>query len=201
MWCLQKGVGEHSILCMECRRWVHKRCNGISGKLKNNVDFHCRERGWESHLGGWEWPLSVNFAERSCDWALCEVLNVFPSSAIWATHLVREEVWRRRQEPEWDVLGQSSRSYLLSFFSFPNYKFSRGHPLKISIPLTKLNSRKFFFASRVILAWNSLPETTVMLHPHSVSNTICTTRFLEISNFSSCYYVVTITYHNIYPTT
>ena len=31
-------------------------------------------------------------------------------------------------------------------FSFPNYKFSRGHPLKISVPLTKLNTRKFIFA-------------------------------------------------------
>ena len=27
---------------MECLRWVHKRCSGISGKLKSNVDYHCR---------------------------------------------------------------------------------------------------------------------------------------------------------------
>ena len=27
---------------MECLRWVHKRCSGISGKIKSNVDFHCR---------------------------------------------------------------------------------------------------------------------------------------------------------------
>ena len=27
-------------------------------------------------------------------------LNVLLSSAIWATHLGRKEVWRRRQEPE-----------------------------------------------------------------------------------------------------
>ena len=38
----RKGVSDNSILCMECRRWVHKRCSGISGKLKSNVDFHCR---------------------------------------------------------------------------------------------------------------------------------------------------------------
>ena len=38
----RKGVVDSSILCMECRRWVHKRCSGISGKLKSNVDFHCR---------------------------------------------------------------------------------------------------------------------------------------------------------------
>ena len=22
--------------------WVHKRCSGITGRLKSNVDFHCR---------------------------------------------------------------------------------------------------------------------------------------------------------------
>ena len=38
----RKGVGDNSIFCMECRRWVHKRCSGISGKLRSNVDYHCR---------------------------------------------------------------------------------------------------------------------------------------------------------------
>ena len=38
----RKGVGDNSILCVECLRWVHKRCSGISGKLKSNEDFHCR---------------------------------------------------------------------------------------------------------------------------------------------------------------
>ena len=36
-----KGVGVNSIRCIECLGWVHKRCSGISGKLKGNVDFHC----------------------------------------------------------------------------------------------------------------------------------------------------------------
>ena len=38
----REGVGNNSIFCVECRRWVHKRCSGISGKLKSNADFHCR---------------------------------------------------------------------------------------------------------------------------------------------------------------
>ena len=38
----RKGVGKNSILCAKCLKWVHKRCSGISGKLKN-VDFHCRK--------------------------------------------------------------------------------------------------------------------------------------------------------------
>ena len=38
----RKGVASNSIRCVECLRWVHKRCSGISGKLKSNVDFHCR---------------------------------------------------------------------------------------------------------------------------------------------------------------
>ena len=38
----RKGVGNNSISCVKCLKWVHKRCSGISGKLKSNVDFHCR---------------------------------------------------------------------------------------------------------------------------------------------------------------
>ena len=38
----RKGVPSKTILCMVCRRWVHKKCSGISGKLKNNIDFHCK---------------------------------------------------------------------------------------------------------------------------------------------------------------
>ena len=45
----RKGVGDksifcvdNSIFCVECHRWVHKRCSGISGKLKSNADYHCR---------------------------------------------------------------------------------------------------------------------------------------------------------------
>ena len=29
------------LLCVACHSWVHKRCSGISGRLMNNVDFHC----------------------------------------------------------------------------------------------------------------------------------------------------------------
>ena len=43
----RKGVRDNSILCnsilcMQCLRWVHKRCSGISGRLQSNIDFHCR---------------------------------------------------------------------------------------------------------------------------------------------------------------
>ena len=38
----RKGVGNNSILSVECVRWVHKICSGFSGRLKRTVDFHCR---------------------------------------------------------------------------------------------------------------------------------------------------------------
>ena len=44
----KKGVAGNSILCVEGLGWVHKRCSGIKGKLKGNVDFHfrrCLEEG------------------------------------------------------------------------------------------------------------------------------------------------------------
>ena len=48
------------------------------------------------------------------------------------------------------------------FFSFTAFKFSRGHPYKLSIPLAKLNTRKFFFSNRVIPAWNALPADVLI---------------------------------------
>ena len=45
------GVASNSILCVECLRWVHKRCSGIKGKLKSNVDFRCRRCLEESPVG------------------------------------------------------------------------------------------------------------------------------------------------------
>jgi hypothetical protein len=38
----REGVGDNSIKCVACHRWVHKRCSGISGRLKYDADFRCR---------------------------------------------------------------------------------------------------------------------------------------------------------------
>ena len=48
-----------------------------------------------------------------------------------------------------------------SFFKFSTYGNLRGHPFKLSVPLTKTNTQKFFFASRVVPIWNSLPSKLV----------------------------------------
>jgi hypothetical protein len=37
-----KGVGSNSILCVSCKKWVHKRCSGISGSMTKSKDFECR---------------------------------------------------------------------------------------------------------------------------------------------------------------
>ena len=47
----RKGDASNSILCVECLRWIHKRCSGIKGKLKSNVDFRCRRCFEESPVG------------------------------------------------------------------------------------------------------------------------------------------------------
>ena len=38
----KQGVGDNSIKCVACHRWVHKRCSGISGRLGYVADFRCR---------------------------------------------------------------------------------------------------------------------------------------------------------------
>lgn len=37
-----KGVGQNSIFCGSCSFWIHKKCTGITGKLRENPDFKCK---------------------------------------------------------------------------------------------------------------------------------------------------------------
>ena len=41
----REGVGDNSIKCVACHKWVHKRCSGISGRLRYDADFRCRSDG------------------------------------------------------------------------------------------------------------------------------------------------------------
>ena len=93
--------------------------NALGGFTKNVVAFQESWRVMLISIAGDVWRVRMASFSQFC-WKRLWLnpmwsWNVFPSSAIWATHLVQEEVWRRRQEPEWDVLGLSSRSYLLSW--------------------------------------------------------------------------------------
>jgi hypothetical protein len=36
-----KGVGNNSIFCTKCGKWIHKRCSNTVGKIVSNEDFEC----------------------------------------------------------------------------------------------------------------------------------------------------------------
>jgi hypothetical protein len=36
-----KGVGENSIQCAECKRWVHKACSRVKGSLSKVINYRC----------------------------------------------------------------------------------------------------------------------------------------------------------------
>ena len=38
----RKGVGRNSIMCTKCKKWVHQRCSGVSGRLELVKDFRCK---------------------------------------------------------------------------------------------------------------------------------------------------------------
>ena len=48
------------------------------------------------------------------------------------------------------------------FFTLNHNQNLRGHQLKISIPLSKLNTRSHFLSNRVVSVWNSLPPSLVL---------------------------------------
>ena len=37
----KKGVGRNSVLCTTCKKWIHNKCCGMKGTLKDNFDFIC----------------------------------------------------------------------------------------------------------------------------------------------------------------
>ena len=39
----KKGVGSNSVLCHGCKKWIHERCSGVKGILRNaSQSFICR---------------------------------------------------------------------------------------------------------------------------------------------------------------
>ena len=55
-----------------------------------------------------------------------------------------------------DKISTNNQFFIIN----PNLNL-RGHPLKLSVPLVKSNTQKFFFSSRIISLWNSLPTPVV----------------------------------------
>ena len=37
----RKGVGNNSIVCGGCKKWVHKKCLGVKRRLKVDIKFTC----------------------------------------------------------------------------------------------------------------------------------------------------------------
>ena len=47
------------------------------------------------------------------------------------------------------------------FFSLSPNTSTRGHTFKLVVPIAKTNTRKYFFSSRIVPIWNSLPQQFV----------------------------------------
>ena len=63
--------------CVECIRWVHQRCSGISGKLESNVDFHGR-RCLKGENGLFQSVLLKEVVvESKCEVGMCSQVLLF----------------------------------------------------------------------------------------------------------------------------
>src|SRR6476661_6634191 len=49
-----RRVGANSARCWQCQKWVHKRCTGIKGKLKQDLQFKCAKCVIGTQAGGVE---------------------------------------------------------------------------------------------------------------------------------------------------
>ena len=70
------------------------------------------------------------------------------------------------------------------FFTFSINPVTRGHSLKLTVPLCKSNIRKNIFATRVVPIWNSLPQQIVSANsPAAFKNQISKHDFSLFLNF------------------
>ena len=91
------------------------------------------------------------------------VRHIVHAKHIVDTLIVNARLWTTPHSWPFDMHAPNDAFWLYvgsidqtKFFSFTVFKFSCGHPYKLSNSLAKLNPRKFFFSNRVILVWNAL---------------------------------------------
>ena len=41
MWDMWEGCGRNSIQCGGCKKWIHKKCSGVKGRLKEDPGYRC----------------------------------------------------------------------------------------------------------------------------------------------------------------
>ena len=56
----------------------------------------------------------------------------------------------------YSIVHQLTALSFTDFFTFSNAP-TRGHPFKLIVPVAKNDTRKYFFSSRIVPIWNSLP--------------------------------------------
>ena len=44
-----KSVGRNSVQCQSCKKWIHKRCSGIRGRLSEGMLLECDRCTGKSH--------------------------------------------------------------------------------------------------------------------------------------------------------
>src|SRR5579863_7511247 len=41
LWYVWEGVERNSIQCVDCSKWIHKRCSGYKGVLREGLQYQC----------------------------------------------------------------------------------------------------------------------------------------------------------------
>ena len=62
----------------------------------------------------------------------------------------------------WKIINGESAIPAGELFTISHVQYTRGHPLKIFLPRTRLEIRHRFFAIRIINEWNALSHDTVL---------------------------------------
>ena len=87
---LFERVGSNSILCIKSKKWVHKKCSAVKGRLKANNEYQCMkcnfpETGTTGSVTGKEFIALEAGASVECVKEFCYLGDMLGSGgrAIW----------------------------------------------------------------------------------------------------------------------
>jgi hypothetical protein len=65
------------------------------------------------------------------------------------------------------------------FFIVSTVKRTRGHSIKLALPVSRIDCRKYFFSVRVVKVWNSLPDKLVTARNAGIFKSLLATENLN----------------------
>src|SRR6059036_14178 len=89
----RSGVRDNALQCTSCKKWIHKKCSGVMGRLKKGGDFKCRNCSVGDVIGKGGGAEEASRARVRCAWGKFRDLRML-LTARGASLRVKGKIYR-----------------------------------------------------------------------------------------------------------